>query len=529
MSAVREVVVVGGGHNGLVAAFYLARAGFKPIVLEARSVVGGMAVTEELCPGFQCPTLAHAGGPIRAEIVRDMGLEQHGLRMTRPGVRVTSITPEGEALAIFDDLLKTSQQLGAVSKKDADAFVRFQARLDRIGKVFRHLSASTPPDIDAPSKEDMFRALGIGRMIRGLGREDMYSLLRWAPMPIADLMDEWFENPVLKATIAARAIFGSTAGPRSPSTSNLLLLRCADDSHLGGPSGFAIGGAGAITQAMAKAATAAGCTIRTNVSVAEITVKDGHVTGVRLSTGEEIQAGAIVSNADPVRTMLNLLDPVHLAPSFLQRIQQYRSSGVVAKVNLALDALPRFTALERQGTDRGIQSGRIHIGPSMNYIERAFDASKYGEISREPFLEVTLPTVADPSLAPAGKHIASIYAQFAPYKLRTGDWKTRASELGDTVVKTLSAYAPDLPSKIIHRQVITPADIEQKYGATGGHIFHGELTLEQFFTMRPLLGSARYRTPIKGLFMCGSGTHPGTGLTGVSGANAAREILKDIR
>ena len=529
MSADRGVVIIGGGHNGLVTAFYLARAGLKPVVLERRPVVGGMAVTEELCPGFRCPTLAHAGGPIRAEIARDMALEQHGLRMTQPSVAMTAISPDGEAIAIYDDPANTAKHLTATSQHDAANFTQFQEILGRLATVFQHVAASTPPEIDSPSKDDLLRGIGTGRMVRRLGRQDIYRLLRWAPMPVGDLMDEWFENALLKAAIAGRALFGSSAGPRSPSTSNLLLLRLADDPNVVGNSRFPVGGAGALTQAMAKAVIAVGGTIKTNAEVAGINVKDGRVTGVHLTTGEEIAASAVVSNADPVRTLLGLVDPVHLTPSFLQRVQQYRSKGVVAKVNLALDGLPKFSALERSKVDGDPYSGRIHIGPSMNYIEHAFDDSKYGDFSREPYLEVMLPTVADPSLAPAGKHIMSIYAQFAPYKLRNGSWETRSSELAQCVVKTLATYAPDLPNRIVHQQVITPADIESTFGATGGHIFHGELSLDQFFTMRPLLGWARYRTPIAGLYMCGSGTHPGSGLTGASGANAAREIKKDLR
>jgi phytoene dehydrogenase-like protein len=366
-------------------------------------------------------------------------------------------------------------------------------------------------------------------MVRKLGRADIHRLLRWAPMPIADLMNEWFEQPLLKAAIAARAIFGSSVGPHSPGTSNLLLLRSADDANVAGPASFPIGGVGALTQAMAKASAAAGATIRTNAEVAVIVIKEGRVAGVRLANGEEISARAVISNPDPVRTMLNLVDPVQLTPTFLQRIQQYRSSGVVAKLNLALDGLPKVPALDARSDRDLLTLGRIHIGPSMAYLERAFDCSKYGEFSREPYLDVMIPTISDPSLAPPGKHIMSIYVQFAPYKLRTGNWKTQGDELADYTLKTLASYMPDLSSRILHRQVITPADIETTYGATGGHIYHGELTLEQFFTMRPLLGYARYRTPITGLYLCGSGSHPGSGLTGGSGQNAAREIIKDLR
>jgi phytoene dehydrogenase-like protein len=530
MSSGRDnVVIIGGGHNGLVASFYLARAGFKPIVLEARPMVGGMAVTEEVWPGFRCPILAHTGGPIRSEIVRDMALERHGLRMTKADARLTALSPEGGSITIYDDPAKTAQHLAAVSPRDATPFKEFQEIILRLGKVFRHLAGSTPPDIDSPSKDDLLNGVTTGRMVRKLGRADIHRLLRWAPMPIADLMNEWFENPLLKAVIAARAIFGTSVGPHSPGTSNLLLLRSADDVNVAGPASFPIGGIGALTQAMAQASAAAGATIRTNAEVAAIVIKDGRVAGIRLRNGEEITARAVISNADPVRTMLNLVDPVQLTPTFLQRVQQYRSSGVVAKLNLALDGLPKLPALDQRSDRDLLCSGRIHIAPSMEYLERAFDCSKYGEFSRDPYLDVIIPTIADPSLAPPGKHIMSVYVQFAPYKLRTGNWKTQGDELADCALKTLARYVPDLSSRILHRQVITPADIETTYGTTGGHIYHGELTLEQFFTMRPLLGYARYRTPIPGLYMCGSGSHPGSGLTGCSGKNSAREIIKHLR
>ena len=283
MSADRDVVVIGGGHNGLITAFYLARAGLKPVVLEARSIVGGMAVTEELCPGFRCPTLAHAGGPIRAEIVRDMALEQHGLRMTQPSVRMTAISPEGEAIAIYDDPAKTAQQLAASSQHDADSFTQFQEVLGRIGNVFRHLAASTPPEIDSPSREDLLRGIATGRMVRRLGRQDMYRLLRWAPMPIADLMDEWFENPLLKATIAARAIFGCSAGPRSPSTSNLLSYAAQMIQTLSALR-LSLSAVLEPSRKLWRSSVAAGGTIRTNAEVAGIDVKDGRVKGVHLTT-----------------------------------------------------------------------------------------------------------------------------------------------------------------------------------------------------------------------------------------------------
>jgi phytoene dehydrogenase-like protein len=286
---------------------------------------------------------------------------------------------------------------------------------------------------------------------------------------------------------------------------------------------------GALTVAMAASAKQAGTEIRTGAEVVQILVKNGAVTGVLLKSGEEVQAKRVVSGADPRRTLLGLLDPVHLPPSFVVKMQHYRSQGVAAKLNLALDALPAFTALKNSSDRNAALAGRIHIGPDIDYLERAFDDSKYGEFSRTPYLDISIPSILDSSLAPAGKHVMSIYMQFAPYRLKQGDWSRRRDDLADTIIKTLAYYAPDLPGKILARQIFTPKDLEETYGLTGGHPFHGELALDQIFTMRPLLGWARYRMPVKGLYLCSNGTHPGNGITGASGANAAREILKDLR
>ncbi len=351
-------------------------------------------------------------------------------------------------------------------------------------------------------------------------------------MAIADLVAEFFETELLRATIAARGIFGTFFGPWSAGTSLVLLIRSAGDSHPAGSAYFAAGGMGSITQAMVSASKAAGAEIRNGVEVIEVRVKDGVATGVVLSTGEEINAKAVISNADPKRTLLKLVDPTHLSPNFVQKLQHYRMPGTVAKINLALSALPNFTALQNTSlvTSNGnALSGRIHIGPEIDYLERAFDESKYGNFSRQPYLEIAIPSITDPSLAPAGKHVMSIYMQYAPHKLKTSDWESQRSALGETVVQNLAQYAPNLPELILSHQIITPQDLEDIYGLTGGHIFHGELALDQFFTMRPLLDWARYRTPIQNLYLCGSGTHPGAGLTGGSGANAAREILKHLK
>ena len=525
-SAQRDIVIIGGGHNGLVAAFYLAKAGFKPLVIERREQVGGAAITNEFHPGFRCSTLAHTAGPLRPEIVRDLQLEKHGLRLITPLVGVTALSPDGRALSLYQDADQAAQEIAAFSQKDAKKYSAFQESLGKMGKVIAGALATTPPDIDNPSGGDLWSMLKTGRAIRNLGKKDMFRLLRWGPMAVADLAAEYFETELLRAVVAARGIFGTFLGPWSAGSSLVLLIRAAGDPHPAGSAHLAAGGMGALTQAMASAAKAAGAEIRSGAEVIEIRVKDGSATGVLLSTGEEIAAKVVVSNADPKRTLLQLIDSTHLSPDFVQKLQHYRGNGTVAKVNLALSGLPNFTAI-KNGSSNALK-GRIHIGHEIDYLERAFDESKYGNFSRQPYLEAMIPSLTDPTLAPDGKHVMSIYMQYAPYKLK-GDWESQRSELGQTVVKTLAQYAPNLPELILTHQIITPLDLEEKYGLTGGQIFHGDLALDQFFTMRPLLDWARYRTPIQNLYLCGSGTHPGVGLTGGSGANAAREILKELK
>ncbi len=542
MPHTRDILILGAGHNGLVTAFYLAKAGFKPLVLESRPVVGGCAITEEFHPGFRCSRLAHAAGPIRPDIVGDMDLAKHGLKTYTPTVRVLSLSPHGH-LTLYGDITRSQQEIGKFSQKDSRNYAEFQRSLTRIGEVAARLMNITPPDLDEPGIDSLWELLKAGRRIRGLGERNLYRVLRWAPMAVADLVAEWFETELLRATIAAQGIFGTFLGPWSAGSSATLLLRGASDSNLAGPASYIVGGAGTLTSAMARAAKAAGAEIRTSCEVGRINVKEGTATGVVLANGDEIAARAVISNADPKRTLLGLVEPQHLQPSFLQRLRQYRMNGTVAKVNLALGGLPAFKGVDADVTAR--LSGRIQISPEIDYLERAFDAAKYGEFSQHPYIETTIPTLWDTLLAPAGKHVMSIYMQYAPYKLRPphhaqpqrvpgapvrdADWDSQRDALGDTVINTLAEYAPDLPSLIEARDVITPKDLEQTYGLTGGHIFHGELALDQLFTMRPLLDWAQYRTPIKGLYLCGSGTHPGNGLTGVSGANAAREIIKDLR
>ncbi len=525
----QRVALIGGGHNALVTAFYLAKGGFKPLILERREMIGGGAVTEEFHPGFRASTLSHTVGPIRADIARDLEFHKLDCEILRPDPRVFAPTPDGQSLLFYNDHARTAAEIARHSEKDAAKYTQFAETLDHLFTVLGEIVSITPPAIDSPSPEDFWNLFKAGRGIRSLGKYGIFDLLRWGPMAVADFVSEFFETDLLRAVIAARGIFGTALGPWSAGSTAVLLLRAAADSHPVGSAAFTRGGLGSLTLALADAARKAGVEIRTNAEVQHIRVKDGAVSGLVLADGQEIPVEAVVSGVDPKRTFFKLLDPTQLDPTFALRIRNIRANGTVAKVHLALGGLPVFSALDPVEGFLNSLSGRIHIGPGIDYLERAFDASKYGEFSPSPYLDVTIPTLLDPSLAPEGKHVLSAYVQFAPFKLKEGNWDVCRKDLGDTVVKTLAEYAPNLPSLIEHMQVITPLDLETIYGFTGGHIFHGELALDQLFTMRPVLDWARYKTPIRGLFLCGSGTHPGNGLTGASGANAAREIIRDLR
>jgi len=525
----QRVVLIGGGHNALVAAFYLATGGFKPLILERREMVGGGAITEEFHPGFRASTLAHTLGPLHADVARDLQLDKFDCEILSPDPRVFAPTPDGKALFFYNDAARTAAGIASFSVKDAAKYAQFTESLEETAGFFAQLASITPPAIDKPTPEDLWNLLKTGRNVRSVGKAGIFDLLRWGPMAVADFVAEFFETELLRAVIAARGIFGTALGPWSAGSTAVLLLRAAADAHPVGCAAFPRGGLGSFTRALAESAKAGGAEIRTDAEVQHIRIKDGAVTGVVLTDGEEIAAEAVISGADPKRTFFNLVDPSRLDPTFANRIKNFRANGNVAKVNLALAGLPVFSALDATESSLKSLSGRIHIGPEIDYLERAFDASKYGEFSSSPWLDVTIPTILDPALAPDGKHVLSAYVQFAPYKLREGNWDARRHDLGHTVVHTLSAYAPNLPDLIEAMQVITPKDLETSYGFTGGHIFHGELALDQLFTMRPVLDWARYKTPIRGLFLCGSGTHPGNGLTGASGANAAREIIHALR
>ena len=523
-----DIIVIGGGHNGLVAACYLAKLGLETMVVERREIVGGSAVTEEIHPGLRCSTLAHTAAPFSPRIAKDLKLSRHGLEIITPEACVLSLAHDGPPICIYNDTPRTISELENFSTRDAKSYPAFARSFSRIGKVLAPLLTMTPPVIDHPSKGELWNLGKLGRSFRGLGKQDAYRLLRWGPMAVADLVAEWFETELLRATIAARGILGAFAGPWSAGTSTGLLWQAAMNGNAISPAAFVRGGMGGLTEALANAARSAGVEIRTGTPVEKIEATDERAAKVLLKSGEKISARAIVSNADPRTTFLKLVDPVNLDPSFLLKMRNYRATGVSAKINLALSSLPSFTGVDSADA-RAKLSGRIHIGPDIDYLERAFDAAKYGDYSRQPYMEITVPSLLDSSLAPAGAHVMSVYVQYAPYRLKDGDWSSRREEFADNAVEVLTNYAPNLKQLIVARQILTPLDLEQTYGLSGGHIHHGEQSLDQVFAFRPLLGWAQYRTPIKALYLCGAGTHPGGGVTGGPGANAAREIVKDFK
>jgi phytoene dehydrogenase-like protein len=518
------LVVIGGGINGLTCAAYLAKAGLKPIVLEATSSVGGGARTEEIAPGFKAPVLAHTTGPFGGGIVDELGLGRYGLEFIANDVSVAALAPDAPPLLIYEDAKRTSQALRELSAHDAAAWPAFVASLGSLSHVIATLYASTPPSVDEPSGRELWSLLKTARAFRGLGKNDAYRLLRWGPMAVADLVAECFDHERVRAAVAADGIFGTRFGPWSAGSGMVLLLRAANEAMAPRKRWFVRGGPGALASALARAVRDYGGEVRTNAQVTRVLVDGERARGVVLADGSELRANAVISAAHPKHTFLQLCDPIDLAPEFLWRMRNYRSYGTLAKINLALSALPSFTGLDRAGL-----SGRVRIAPDIDYLERAFDHSKYGRYSTEPYIELTLPTVLDATLAPQGAHILSAYVQFAPYELREGTWDTARDAFAASVVNTIERYAPGLQSLVVAQQVITPLDLEREYGFVGGHIFHGELALDQLLTMRPLLGWGQYRTPIRDLYLCSNGTHPGTGLTGGSGANAAREILRDLK
>jgi phytoene dehydrogenase-like protein len=516
-----DAIIIGGGHNGLVCAAYLARAGRKVLVLERRERIGGAAVTEEVFPGFRFSVFSYVVSLLRPEIIRDLELPRHGLHILPLESTLTPL--EGNYLAQWNDHDQNRRELARHSLRDAEAYDEFGLMLHQMARAVKPLLAMAPPDPTALSLGELFGMKRLAEHFQGLGTKRFNMLTKLLTMSSADFLDEWFETEALKATKSASGIIGTLLGPRSPGTAYVLLHHYMGElDGVFRAWGFAKGGNGSVSAAIAGAAQAAGAEIRCNAPVERILLSGSRAKGVVLEGGEEIKAKLVVSGADPRRTFLQLVGEKHLPGPFVDSIRRFRFRGASAKVNLALGELPDFTCMPGRGAHL---RGAISISPSVAYLERAYDEAKYGEVSRRPYMDIVIPSMLDPSMAPPGQHVMSIFVQYAPYHVNGGWTDARREALGDTVVDTLAQYAPNLKRAILHRQVVTPADIERIVGLAEGNIFQGELSLQQMFFLRPVPAWAKYRTPLSGLYQCGAGTHPGGGVMGASGRNAALQIL----
>ncbi|MBX2797969.1 MAG: NAD(P)/FAD-dependent oxidoreductase [Myxococcales bacterium] len=525
MATQYDAVVIGGGHNGLVCAAYLAKAGRSVLVLERRSVLGGAAVTEELHPGFKYTVCSYVVSLLRPWVFRELQLARHGLQLIP---LECSFTPhlDGPGLCRWPDPEKTRREIARLSAHDAEQYPRFGQTMGRLARLAKALIDRPAPDPTSLWPRDLQQLGDLGRAFLGLSREDALQQVKLFSMSAADFLDEWFVSDALKAPMACSGIIGTFLGVRSPGTASVLLHHYMGE--IDGASrawGIARGGNGAVSEAIASAARHHGVAIRTEAAVARIRVQAGRANGVVLDNGDEVDAKVVVSACEPRTTLLSLLGETHLDDDFVAKIRRYRCAGSSGKVNLALDRLPDFPCRPGQGLH---VRGDIAVAPSIDYLERAYDQAKYGDYSERPYLNVVVPSLLDPSMAPPGKHVMSIFVQYAPYAHRDGAdaWPSHREAFGDQVVETLEAYCPGLTESILHRQVLTPWDLEKTFGLTAGNIFHGELTADQLLFQRPTAGWARYRTPVPGLWLCASGTHPGGGVMGAPGGLAAKEMLR---
>ncbi len=529
-----DAIIIGGGHNGLVTAACLGKAGHSVLVLEQRQILGGAAATEETFPGFKMNTGAHNAGLFRSEIIAELNLRNHGLDFVESPVTAFAPQPDGRFLTMWRDPQKIRAEIGRFSEADAEKFPDFVRLVTAITGVLDDVVTSTPPKLTNNSTAELFPWLQVGLNLKRLGKHDMMEFMRVLPMTVVEFMDEWFESEVVQGVLGAAGVTGSLQGPQASGTAFVMLYH-----YLGAAAGsfkasrFVRGGIGQLSAALADAARGYGVEIRTGAEVAQIIVDDNQAAGVMLADGEQISARAVVSNADPRRTLFGLVGAPRLEPRLMRRVRNIRFKGTTAKINLALSNLPRFTCLEKSKIQNPKSKiylgGHIIINPNLEYLERAYDDAKYGDFSERPYLDAVIPSVLDSSLAPDGQHVMSITMQYAPYHLRNGTWDEQREALGDKVIDTLAEYAPNLKDIILHRQVITPLDWERDYGLTEGGIFHGQMGLDQLLFMRPIAGYGQYRTPIDDLYLCGAGTHPGGGVTGAPGYNAAREVLKDLK
>jgi phytoene dehydrogenase-like protein len=521
---VRDCIVIGAGHNGLVCALTLARAGRSVLVVEAGAQLGGAAATRLFSPGFQVSACAHLLHLMSDDMMRDLQLEAHGLEWAAQGLPTTALVPDAPPLCMPD---AAGAGGSALSARDGASYAGFRARMERFAGTLAAVLAETPPRLGTDAWSDRLALLRLGWRLRKLGRRDMRELLRIGAMNVHDLLEENFESPALRGALGFDAVLGTNFGPRSPGTVLTWLYRLAAEhaapaAAAGGAGVLAQprGGLGAVGAALGRAAAAAGVVIRTGAPVTSILVEADRACGVVLASGERIEARTVISNADPKTTFLELLGPRHLDTGFVRRVAHLRSHGLAAKLHLALDRLPRFTAL-----DASRLKGRLLIAPSLEYLEHAYNHAKYGEYSAAPAMEITLPTVNDPALAPDGAHVLSAIVQYAPYALKEG-WPAARGRFVDLAIDTIEHFAPGLRGSIVGSELLTPVDLEREFRMSGGHWHHGELAFDQFFFVRPVPGATQHRAPVPGLFLCGAGCHPGGGVMGVAGRNAARQILR---
>src|SRR5271166_52789 len=520
-----DAIIVGAGHNGLVCAAYLARAGRSVLVLEKREPVGGCAVTEEIWPGYRVSTAAYLSSLLQERIIRELELERFGYHVDAKDPAFFSPFPDHRYLFMWQDRAKTLAEIAKFSRHDAEIFPAYEDHLERLSEAVESLLLTTPPEFPPRGIGDLIDYLKLAGRFRRLRPKEIVSLVKIFTQSAADFLDEWFESDEIKVTLATDGVIGANGGPRSQGTAYILLHHVMGSvAGKRGLWGFVRGGMGAVSDAIAQSAASRGATIRTSAGVKCIRIENGRTRGVTLESGEEIDAPIVASNLTPQTTFLHLIHPNQLPADLLTSIRHYRTEGTSCKINLALDGLPDFRALP--GAPGPQHRATMHICPSLDYIERAWDDAKYGRPSQSPLLELTVPTMYDPSLAPAGKHIMGIFLQYAPYTLRDAHWDELREPFAYRVFDLIEEYAPGFRELVIEKQVLTPLDLEHRFGLTGGNIFHGEMSLDQMFVMRPVAGCARYRTPIRGLYLCGSGTHPGGGVMGAPGYNAAREILK---
>ncbi len=524
-----DAIIIGGGHNGLTAAAYLAKAGLEVLVLERRGVLGGGAATEPVFPGFRINTGALDSGLFLPEIVAELRLQNHGLRFLHSPVVACALQPDDNALPLWRDPQRAAEEIARISPGDAARYLDYVRWIGRMAKTMRQVFLRIPPAIPRLPPGELLSWLPSALKIRSLGKNDLMALMRALPMPLYDFLSEWFEHPAVRAAVGAGGMTGVTLGPRAPGTAFNLFYQALNAGQAGfRASSFVQGGMGALSQALAEAAQCHGAEVRTGAAVARLDIENDKVSQVVLESGETLTSRVVLSSANPRHTFFDLIGAQNLDARIVREVKNIRFRGSVARLNLALSGLPAFLGPPTADEPRALLSGHILVCPSLDYLERAYDEAKYGGISSQPFLDMHIPTLLDDSLAPAGKHILSINIQYAPYHLRETNWQEQRSNLVDLALRTLETYAPGIGALIEDQQLLTPLDLEREFSLAEGCIFHGQMALDQLWFMRPIPGLTPYRTPLANLYLCGAGAHPGGGVSGAAGRNAARLVLRQI-